>query len=62
MIPKKEHSVYIKHKLINEKPFIELTLFNKENELDSGKAVDQSTFSPTENETLWKVIMGWMYE
>lgn len=58
---KENHSVHLKPKLINGQPFIEVTIFNKENSLGSGRAVDQTAFSVIENQTMFKVIMNWMF-
>lgn len=57
-----EHSVYLKPKLINEQPFIEVTIFSGAHPLGSGRAVDQTTVRLTENETLFKIIKNWLYE
>jgi hypothetical protein len=59
--PIEGHSCYIEHKIINGQPFLELTVFNKENSHGSGHAVDQCTFRPTENETLFRIVRDWMY-
>jgi len=55
MKPNKTHTCFIEHKIINDKPFLELTLS------DENGDVDRSTFRPTENQTLWKVILEWLY-
>lgn len=60
--PREGHSVFVQHKIINGQPFLEVTIYNKDNPHGSGHAVDQTTFRPTENETMWKIINRWMYE
>lgn len=55
MKPIEQHSVVIKHKIINEQPFLELTI------LDGDNIVDTNTLRPTENMTMMKLIYIWMY-
>jgi hypothetical protein len=62
MTPIQDHSIYIKHKIINGQPFLEVTVFNGANTPLFARAVDQTTFSPAEKDTMQKVIERWMYE
>jgi hypothetical protein len=54
--PKDEASVTVKHKLINNMPFLEVTLMLKEQTQDRG------VFAiPAERNLMNKVINNWMY-
>jgi len=55
-ILRKDHSVLIEYKTINEQPFLDMTIFR--NKLPQ----DCTVFSITEKETMFKVIEEWMYE
>jgi hypothetical protein len=61
--PNKEHACYLKHRIVNGKPCIEVTLFNAANPQASNKAVDQSTFViPYEEVIMWRIIKEWIYD
>jgi hypothetical protein len=55
MTPSKDHKVLIVHKIINEQPFLEFTIF------DGTIAVDQTTLRPTQDQQIIAIISNWMY-
>jgi len=55
-ILRKDHSILLEYKLINNEPFVEATIFKNK------QPQDATTFSIIEKEILFKIIEKWMYE
>ena len=53
--PQKDHAALLEHKIINEQPFIELTLLKDKQPQDKG------TFSSAEWQMVHTLIKEWMY-
>jgi len=51
----KDHAVLLEHKIINQQPFLELTL------LIEKQPQDRATFSLAEWNTAHQIIKEWMY-
>lgn len=62
LIPRIGHHILIEHKSINNQPFLEVTIYDKNNNVLSDKAVDRTQIPAGKNLMLDKIIHEWMFE
>ena len=57
-----KNSISVRHKLINEQPFLELTILANNGGTTNSRKIDETTFAPHEFDRMIKTIKLWMYD